>query len=182
MNRPHIIVRIAAIASSLLLATGLIYYRAGAFNGLMESTPALRGAIVPGSADQPPDSLSIRTPPDTPFAERDNTTPSDTGGRNRAFFPGSKSSPDMIRYQLYDTMKRGISDSSEQVQPDTARHMEHFMGGSKSLAPIIEPRSNEQSDTAPRRERFMGGSKSLAPIIEPSGSDTQKTTPSKNDQ
>jgi hypothetical protein len=182
MNRQNIIVRIAAIASSLLLVSGLIFYRAGAFNGLMESSPALRAAIVPGSVGPRPDSLSNRTPPDTPFTEKFHALTRDTVRGNNAFFSGSKSSPDMIRYQLFDTTKGGRSDSSEQKRPDSARRMEYYMGGSKSLAPIIEPGANEQSDTAPRRERFMGGSKSLAPIIEPSGSDSQKTTPSKNDQ
>jgi hypothetical protein len=180
MNRQNIFIRIAAIASSLLLATGLVFYRAGAFNGLMESSPALRGAIVPGSADEEDDSLNNRTPPDTPSAERFRAATSDTVRGHNAFFPGSKSSPDMIRYRLYDTGKGSVSDSAETAQPDTPRRMERFMGGSKSLAPIIEPRVNEGPDTAPRRERFMGGSKSLAPIIEPSSSDTQKTTPSKN--
>jgi hypothetical protein len=178
MNRQNIFIRIAAIASSLLLVIGLVFYRAGAFNGFMESSPVLQGAIVQGSTEQPPDSLNTPTPSDTPFAKQSTL---DTVRGNRAFFPGSKSSPDMIRYRLDDTTKGGIFDSSEQEQPDTVRRMEYYMGGSKSLAPIIEPRTNEQSDTAPRRERFMGGSKSLAPIIEPSGSDTQRTTPSKND-
>jgi hypothetical protein len=178
MNRQNIFIRIAAIASSLLLVTGLIFYRTGAFNEVMESSPALRAAIIPGSADEQPDSLNNQTPPDTPSAE--NIT-LDTMRGSRAFFPGSKSSPDMIRYQVYDTTSRGTSDSVGTKHPDSARRMEYYMGGSKSLAPIIKPRANEQSDTAPRRERFMGGSKSLAPIIEPSGSDTQKTTPSKNE-
>jgi len=39
MKRPHVLVQVAAIASSLLLAGGLISYRAGAFNRFIAPSP-----------------------------------------------------------------------------------------------------------------------------------------------
>jgi hypothetical protein len=49
MQQPHFLLKLAAVVSSVLLAGGYVCYRAGAFDGLLGSTPTI-GGVTPGSA------------------------------------------------------------------------------------------------------------------------------------
>jgi hypothetical protein len=48
MRRPHLLLRVATVVSSILLVAAFISYRAGAFDGLL-GTSARRAAIMGGS-------------------------------------------------------------------------------------------------------------------------------------
>jgi hypothetical protein len=56
MKRPHVLLQVAAIVSSVLLAGGLISYRAGAFNRFIApSAPPADSGSNPAAEETPPE-------------------------------------------------------------------------------------------------------------------------------
>jgi hypothetical protein len=154
VNQPHILLKIGVVSSSLLLGSGFVLYRSGALDRVVQPGVVEQAAIVPGDMVAPPDTPGTVTGSDSGTGKLDT---SKAARRDRAYWYGSKSSPDIIRLPTSDT-----------ALPDSARRE--------------NPVDEGPPDTTPRRERFMGGSKSLAPLIEPSSSDSQKSTPTGTEQ
>ena len=79
MRKPHLLLRVATVVSSILLVAAFISYRAGVFNGLL-GTPATGATIMGGSKSK----ILI-----DPGALQE--TPADSGGQDPAFMGGTKS-------------------------------------------------------------------------------------------
>lgn len=148
MNQPNILVKVAAVASSLLLTGGFILYTAGAFDELIISSP-----LAPAEAGLDGAALRVMLqspPPDTPDAGQPDTStqpPIDTTERPREFFSGSKSAAPLIKPRRIDTPDVRTPDTSEKEPPPPRR--DRFMGGSKSLAPLITPPVSDSQESAP---------------------------------
>jgi hypothetical protein len=140
------LLKAAVVTSSLLLAGGLVFYRAGAFDGILKTGGATQAAIVPGA--QPPDTPDARISSDSVLDRRSDASAEDSARRARMFFYGSKSSPDIIRSPLSDSAKEAQLNASGEPRRDTVRRLERHMGGSKSLAPLIETPESDTERTA----------------------------------
>ena len=150
MKQPNILLKVTVVASSLLLASGLVLYRSGAFDGMIQSDALTQTTFASGTMTTPPDTPGTKTPVDTGSATRSRELSKDTAREEQPFFYGSKSPTGVIPYQAFDTAKDAASDTPG-AQPDTVRRRDRFMGGSKSLAPLIES-STPDSQTTPTPE------------------------------
>ena len=160
MNNPGILIKTLVIASSVTLAGSFVLYRSGAL-----------GALLPvnnSSSVFTDEAYAATVLPDTPFANPSRNAPDDDESKRRddsatrrTFFPGSKSGVFLSR-TVPDTTKTVANDSAEE-RP----RRDVFMGGSKSLAPLVTPPAPDTVHERRRRNVFMGGSKSLAPLVTP---------------
>jgi hypothetical protein len=127
MSQPNIIVKAAVVASSLLLAAGFVFYRAGALSG-----PTKWGAGSNAIA------ATLSAHPDSPDVGSGvgKEPPPDSTPQGRRFMGSSKSLAPLIEPSA-DTSSTGSSN-----RPRSGR----FMGGSKSLAPLIEPPASDSSE------------------------------------
>jgi hypothetical protein len=121
VNRPHPILKVAAVASSALLLAGFVSYRAGAFD--WTSPPA----------DSPPAPEVAPSPEAAPVAGQ--LTP-------QAILSSSKSGA-IVTPQTLPPSGAAQGVSSTTVKPSPA-----FLGSSKSLAPLIPPGETPKSDPA----------------------------------
>jgi hypothetical protein len=119
VKRPHAALKLAAVASSVVLVAGFVSYRAGAFEWL--SKPDVQSTGDPGETILPSSKVSqIAQPKDVPAGQT---------GTDPAMMSGSKS----IIFV--------VPPSSPQPGGSTAGSPPPIMGGSKSLAPVIPPAS-----------------------------------------
>jgi hypothetical protein len=119
MKQPNLFVKLAVIASSVLLVSGLVAYRAGAFSWLMADKPTTMGGSKSKALIEP-------APPETQPAE---TTP--TVDLSLPIMSGSKS---------------GILIVPPSPTPDTKPPLPTIMPGSKaSFAPVISPPAKPQA-------------------------------------
>jgi hypothetical protein len=115
------LVKAAAVGCSVLLAAGFVSYRAGAFDSFLRPTPA------PVDSDPAPAADATPTPATDPPAAQNPLT------------------PPVILY----SSKSGaiVTPPAPSVGPSTtpAQKPPTFIGGSKSIAPLIPPPPTSQS-------------------------------------
>jgi hypothetical protein len=120
MNQPGRLLKGAVIASSLLLGTAFVLYRSGTFGHIDVTEP--RTAMAATSMPDSSQADTVKRPA-------------------RRYFPGSKSGP-VFEAETNDTVV--VVDTT--VSVDTVRPRERFMGGSKSLAPLVLPPEDSTRD------------------------------------
>jgi len=164
MNQPTLLVRVAAIGSSVLLVTGFILYRSGALEGIaasvlssmqnktpMSTTSASMGLRLFDTVEGPATGDTARSSGDT--NARGNIIDDSTRG-SRSYFPGSKSGVPMISVPPGETPPVESSDSAMQGHVDSANRDDVFMGSSKSMAPLFRmPGTDSSKTTSPDTSR-----------------------------
>jgi hypothetical protein len=150
MNQPNPLLKAAALASSILLVAGVVLYRMGVLTPLMEPDRSGRtgaGAAVPAASgafaardtpDVAPRDSEEGLAIDTALAgsgRRPRADPKDSARRNAVFFNGSKSGVPVIAPP--DSAEAGGDGTVQHLRPDTTPRRQ-YMGGSKSLAPLID--------------------------------------------
>lgn len=142
-------VKAAVIISSVLLFAGYVLYQGGVFDTLIVammngfSNGNVRGSALTASLGYPVlDTVDDRTG-DSLHRPSDSSSTSigdDTAHTRYHFFPGSKSAAPLIKEPPADS--GGAADSSGRNDV--------FMGSSKSMAPLIRPRTvDSQQITTP---------------------------------
>lgn len=114
MKQPHPLLKIAAVASSVLLVGGFVSYRAGAINWLVETNPA------PANSDSQSDDILV-------------SVPEGSSGSLR-FMVGSKSDAGLIR------LPPQSQTPAAQPQPpsaETTPSKPTLLPGSKSAAIVV---------------------------------------------
>ena len=191
MNEPTLLIKTLAIAVSVLLAAGAVYYRDD-IAAWTESATTPQPAVMPGNTGN---AASIEIPtastaplagipveatardhdawaarpasrPDTPGTSTSETTPDETIQQ-----------PDSVVRQMimFSGSKSGpVFPATRHALPDSFLIQQLAKQPVDSLArlrimmtrsaPVIQP---QRADTARTRPRMMGGSKSLAPLIAP---------------
>lgn len=177
MKQPGILLKSAVITSSILLAGVFVLYKAGVFNdagtaaGALPETAgmidlaepiAVVGSSVPDTPEvHQPDAAARPTDSSDAAAKRaiERAARKDTARGGRHFFHGSKSGAHLIDLDDTDS-SQAVDTTSTERRDTTPRRRERFMGGSKSLAPLIEspdpkPQQARPSDTSksPKRKQ-----------------------------
>ena len=165
MNQPTLLVRVAAIGSSVLLVMGFILYRSGALDGIAASvmssiqnkpTASTRSASSTGlrlfdTVEGPATGDTTRSNGDT---NARGAILGDSARGSRSYFPGSKSGVPMISVPPGDTPSVESSDSAMQGHGDSANRDDVFMGSSKSMAPLVRaPGADSSKRTSPDTSR-----------------------------
>jgi hypothetical protein len=121
MKAPNLLLKLAAVASSVLLASGAVAYRAGAFNGIMATSP------------QPADSGSNAAleGPASP-----QPTPAGTTAQDLTIMYSSKSGA-VIPPTGVSGLESPAPAPSQPTPPNTTPPAPIIMSGSKSFAPAI---------------------------------------------
>jgi hypothetical protein len=99
MNRSILLLKLAAVASSVLLLAAFVSYRAGAFSRLMESPASPVRTMMPSTKLH---TIKLAPSAETPAAQPPappQELPSKATERTRTLLPGSKSEERLIAIQ-----------------------------------------------------------------------------------
>ncbi|MBS1914472.1 MAG: hypothetical protein JST22_20955 [Bacteroidetes bacterium] len=187
MKKPNVILKAAALTSSLLLTSALVLYRGGAVNWFVQPAAPAHVAVARSGAPLP----LRREHADTP-----EVAASDSAGRRPASVQGM-GRPSHAASTGAASRSGGTEDTAQGLRTGQLQNDPTFMTSSKSMVPLVAvPRSGATPEAhadssggakpVARDRVFMGSSKSLAPLIEPAAvaqPDTSRrdtSTPSKH--